>query len=310
MANSPTHPAPRGNGERSSLHSDSSDASWIFTSESVTEGHPDKVADFISDSMLDAYLAADKGSRIACEALCKGDVVVLAGEITSRASIDHISVVRDAIQKIGYIYADEPFNTLSVNITQLLTKQALEIATAVSAPGASSQGAGDQGIMFGYATDETPELMPLPIMLAHRLAQFMAEDRKHNTISWLRPDGKTQVSIEYDDNGPKRVTKVLVSTQHAKGTEYLDIEKYVTTNLAPRALGEWNNGQIEFIVNPSGSFEHGGPSADCGLTGRKIIVDTYGGASRHGGGCFSGKDPSKVDRSAAYFCRFVVGKSC
>jgi S-adenosylmethionine synthetase len=279
---------------------------WIFTSESVTEGHPDKVCDFISDSILDAYLTADKQSRVACETLCKGDIVVLAGEITSRARVEHDSVVREAIRKIGYVHAAESFSALTVKITQLLTQQAPEIASAVMSPGVSSQGAGDQGIMFGYATDETPELMPLPILLAHRLARMLAEDRKTGRIPWLRPDGKTQVSVMYEGNRPQRIATVLVSTQHAADTNLLDIQEYVATNLAPRALGKWYTREQEFIVNPSGSFVNGGPSADCGLTGRKIIVDTYGGAARHGGGAFSGKDPSKVDRSAAYFCRFVA----
>jgi S-adenosylmethionine synthetase len=278
----------------------------VLSSESVTEGHPDKVCDFISDSILDAYLTADPQSRVACETLCKGGVVILAGEITSQTVIDHDSVVREAIRKIGYVDNAESFNANAVKITKLLTEQSSEISAAVGLPKDSSQGAGDQGIMFGYATDETPELMPLPILLAHRLAQMLADDRKNGRIPWLRPDGKTQVSVLYEGNTPLSVSTVLVSTQHDPGIGQLDIAEYVTRNLAPRSLGGWYANNIEFIINPSDSFVIGGPTADCGLTGRKIIVDTYGGAARHGGGAFSGKDPSKVDRSAAYFCRFVA----
>ena len=284
----------------------SSGNSWVFSSESVTEGHPDKVCDYISDSILDAYLAADKRSRVACEALCKGQVVVLAGEITSEVNIDHDSVVRRAIRECGYADNSQSFSGDNVQIIPLLTQQAQEIAAAVDAIQAGDQGAGDQGIMFGYATDETPELMPLPILLAHRLAQTLAGDRKTGCIPWLRPDGKTQVSVAYEGSSPARVCTVLVSAQHAQGIEQGTIHNYVVGDLAPRALGRWHSQDIEFIVNPSGSFVTGGPTADCGLTGRKIIADTYGGAARHGGGAFSGKDPSKVDRSAAYFCRYVA----
>lgn len=279
---------------------------YIFTSESVTEGHPDKVCDYISDSILDSYLSQDKFSRVACEALCKGSLIVLAGEITSNASLNHEAIVRQAIHEIGYTDTNQIFNAETANIILSVTPQAQEISKAVDAPANQGQGAGDQGIMFGYATNETPELMPLPILLAHRLSRGLAEDRKSGRIPWLRPDGKTQVSVEYEDSRPVAVSTVLVSTQHASGTDLATVNNYVETDLAPRALKEWNGPQIEYLVNPSGSFEVGGPAADCGLTGRKIIVDTYGGSARHGGGCFSGKDPSKVDRSAAYFCRFVA----
>ena len=282
--------------------------SYIFTSESVTEGHPDKVCDTIADSILDACLEKDPASRVACEVLCKENHVVLAGEITTRASVDHATVAREAIRRIGYTDPSESFCADTVQVSQYLTQQAPEIAQGVN-PETSlghDQGAGDQGLMFGFASDETPELMPLPILLAHRLSQGLAEDRRGGERPWLRPDGKTQVSVEYRDGRPLRVTTVVVSTQHAPGISRAEIARYVTGSLAPRLLGSWCHDGIEFHVNPTGSFIYGGPSADCGVTGRKIIVDTYGGMARHGGGAFSGKDPSKVDRSAAYFCRYVA----
>ena len=282
-------------------------ATYTFTSESVAEGHPDKVCDYIADSILDAHLAQHPHARVACEVLCKEDKVVLAGEITSRAQVDHESIARKAIREIGYTYPDQQFHADSVEIHQFITQQALNIAQGVNAETnlEGEQGAGDQGIMFGYATDETPELMPLPILLAHRLARGLAEDRRNGAGHWLRPDAKTQVSVVYDGVMPIRVSDVLISTQHASGIRQEFIRAYVRDELAPRALDEWYRPDIRFIVNPTGLFEQGGPSADCGVTGRKIIVDTYGGAAPHGGGAFSGKDPSKVDRSAAYFCRYV-----
>jgi S-adenosylmethionine synthetase len=280
---------------------------FVFTSESVTEGHPDKVCDFIADSVLDAYIGLDPKAHVACEVLCKSGVVVVAGEITAGKSLDHEKIARDAIRAIGYTDPSESFNADGVSVVQHVSRQAAEINVAVGETDKGlDQGAGDQGLMFGYATDETPDLMPLPIFLAHRLARVMAEDRKSGKTPWLRPDGKTQVSVLYEDGRPVEVKTVLVSTQHAKGTEQPQIAAYVGCDLAPRALGQWGHTGIEYIVNPSGSFEQGGPSADCGVTGRKIIVDTYGGAAHHGGGAFSGKDPSKVDRSAAYFCRHIA----
>ena len=277
---------------------------FVFTSESVTEGHPDKVCDFIADSILDAYVAEDRNAHVACEVLCKSGVVVVAGEITAGRTLDHEKIAREAIRTIGYTDRGESFNADGVQVVQHVTRQAAEISVAVGK--GLEQGAGDQGLMFGYATDETPELMPLPIFLAHRLARLMAEDRRSGRVAWLRPDGKTQVSVLYENGRPARVETVLVSTQHAAGIPRAQIAEYVRNDLAPRALGEWSHGAVEYIVNPSGSFEQGGPSADCGVTGRKIIVDTYGGAAHHGGGAFSGKDPSKVDRSAAYFCRHIA----
>ncbi len=282
--------------------------SFIFTSESVSEGHPDKVCDGIADAILDAYLAQDPDSRIACEVLCKQDQVILAGEITSHANVDHDTVVRHTVRDIGYVDPHEPFCATSLSIQEILSQQAPEIAQGITRRSAVSldQGAGDQGIMFGYATDETPELMPLPILLAHRVAQELATDRHTGTVSWLRPDAKTQVSVRYEGHTPVEVTDVLVSTQHQAEISQDQVRAYVTEQVLPRVLGTWFHHGIRVIVNPTGSFVQGGPSADCGVTGRKIIVDTYGGASRHGGGAFSGKDPSKVDRSGAYFCRYLA----
>ncbi len=285
--------------------------SLLLTSESVSEGHPDKVCDFIADSILDAYLASDPRSRVACEVLCKSGIVILAGEIGSREALDHLPIVREAIRAVGYIDPREAFHADGAQIVQHLTGQSWEIGKSVDprTNPVGEQGAGDQGIVFGYATDETPECMPLPILLAHRLARGLAEDRNSGASAWLRPDAKTQVSVAYEGGRPSRVTDVVVSTQHAADIGQEAIRAYVTGLLAPRVLGEWFNDGIRFAVNPSGSFVQGGPSADCGLTGRKIIVDTYGGAARHGGGAFSGKDPSKVDRSGAYFCRYVARKA-
>ena len=283
-------------------------AAYTFTSESVAEGHPDKACDFVADSILDAYLAQDPQSRVACEVLAKGATVVLAGEITSKGRVDYHDVVRQAVEKIGYTDPANPFYAGGLGVLQYITTQEPEIAQGVNAwqNTAGEQGAGDQGIMFGYATDETPELMPLPILLAHRLARGLAEDRRSGFFGWLRPDAKTQVSVRYEDDRPAAVTDVLVSTQHAPDVDRDTIHAYVSSLLGPRALGSWFHPGIRFTVNPTGSFVQGGPAADCGVTGRKIIVDTYGGAARHGGGAFSGKDPSKVDRSGAYFCRFAA----
>lgn len=277
----------------------------IFTSESVAEGHPDKVCDFIADSILDAYLTEDPSSRVACEVLCKSDVLVLAGEITSLATVDHEKIARQAIRAIGYTDPTEPFNADHVRVLQIISKQSSEIAQGVTKD-TGEQGAGDQGIMFGFATDETPELMPLPILLAHRLARGLADDRHGGTVAWLCPDAKTQVSVLYEGNTPRCVTDILVSTQHRADVGQDVIHAYVAHQLIPRVLGVWYHQGIRIMVNPTGSFVHGGPSSDCGVTGRKIIVDTYGGAGRHGGGAFSGKDPSKVDRTGAYFCRYVA----
>ena len=283
-------------------------ARYHFSSESVSEGHPDKVSDYIADSILDAYLAEDPRARVACEVLCKEDTVVLGGEITSIARIDHEAVTRQAIRDVGYTDPSFAFHADGVRVLTILTRQSPDIAQGVDTEKNANreQGAGDQGIMFGYATDETPELMPLAILLAHRLTKELAEDRKSGGHPWIRPDAKSQVAVLYEGNKPLSVTDVLVSTQHLPAITHHEIGSYVRKTLAPLALGKWCHGEIRFAVNPTGSFVQGGPSADCGVTGRKIIADTYGGAAHHGGGAFSGKDPSKVDRSAAYFCRYVA----
>jgi S-adenosylmethionine synthetase len=281
---------------------------FTFTSESVSEGHPDKVCDYISDSVLDACFEQDPRSRVACETLVKSDHVVLAGEITTNAKLDYEKIVRQAVKEIGYTDTSEPFCDTTLKIISLITKQSNEISQGVTEATSQSgdQGAGDQGIMFGYATDESPEMMPLPILLAHKLTKGMADDRKSGRYNWLRPDSKSQVSLAYDGNDPKEVTAVVVSTQHTPDADQKKITEYVREVLGPRELGQWWNSKLTLFVNPTGSFIHGGPSADAGVTGRKIIVDSYGGWGRHGGGAFSGKDPSKVDRSSAYFCRYVA----
>jgi S-adenosylmethionine synthetase len=278
----------------------------IFTSESVTEGHPDKVADLISDRILDACLTADPGAHVACETLVKGRDVVLAGEITTAEGLPNgrDDLVRETLRQVGYDDPAAPFSAECVRVTDLISAQSLEIGRAVS-NGSGVVGAGDQGMMFGYATDETPELMPLPILLAHRLARGLAEARKSGRAPWLGPDGKTQVSVEYRDGRPERVAGVLVSTQHAEGAIEA-VKTFVRETLVPETLGGWHDPSVRVTVNPAGSWSQGGPLADAGLTGRKIIVDTYGGMARHGGGAFSGKDPSKVDRSGAYFARWVA----
>jgi S-adenosylmethionine synthetase len=286
----------------------SSEQTYTFTSESVSEGHPDKVCDYIADSILDACLEQDPQSHVACEVMCKHNTVVLGGEITTNARLNYEDIVRRAIREIGYTEPTEPFSADDVQVLLLLSRQSGEINQGVvsATDEAKEQGAGDQGIMFGYATDESPELMPLPILLAHRLTHGLADDRRSGTHDWLRPDAKSQVSVVYSGNTPVEVATVLISTQHRANVSQPEIADYVRTVLAPRALGQWYNPKAEYIVNPSGSFVLGGPSADCGVTGRKIIVDSYGGAGRHGGGAFSGKDPSKVDRSGAYYCRYVA----
>ncbi|MGH9348912.1 MAG: methionine adenosyltransferase [Vicinamibacterales bacterium] len=281
---------------------------FTFTSESVSEGHPDKVCDYISDSILDACFERDPTSRVACETLCKSDTVVLAGEITTTANLDFDRIVRAAVKEIGYTDPSEPFCDTTLKLIPIITQQSSQISQGVTAATSQSgeQGAGDQGIMFGYATDESPELMPLPILLAHRITKGLSDDRKAGKVDFLRPDSKSQVSVVYEHNEPKLVSAVVVSTQHTASAGQKAIMEYVREDLGPRVLGSWWTKDITLYVNPTGDFSHGGPSADAGVTGRKIIVDTYGGWGRHGGGAFSGKDPSKVDRSSAYFCRFVA----
>ena len=281
----------------------------LFTSESVTEGHPDKISDQISDAILDAMLDQDTASRVACETLVTTGMVVVAGEVTTKAWVDMQKVVRDTVQEIGYTDSNMgfDFNTCAVLIS--LDKQSPNIAQGVNeGEGAhTEQGAGDQGLMFGYACDETPELMPLPIQLAHRLTERLSHVRKDGTMDYLRPDGKSQVTVRYVDGMPKSVDAVVISTQHAEEVSqsqlHEDIKKNVISHVIP---DKYMNDSTQYHINPTGIFVIGGPQGDCGLTGRKIIVDTYGGMGRHGGGAFSGKDPSKVDRSAAYAARHVA----
>jgi S-adenosylmethionine synthetase len=285
---------------------------FIFSSESVGEGHPDKVADFISDSILDACLAQDPQSRVACETLVKSDQVILAGEITTQAEFDYDAVVREAIDTIGYTNDDDVFQADKVIITNYLTKQSADIAQGVDAREASGkktdqQGAGDQGIMFGYACRQTPELMPAPVMFAHRVLREMAHQRKDLQVPWLRPDVKSQVALAYEGEKIVGIKNVVISTQHTEDISIKEIEEFCIESVIKKVLPkELMNSDTEFLINPTGNFVIGGPQGDAGLTGRKIIVDTYGGWARHGGGAFSGKDPSKVDRSAAYFTRWVA----
>ena len=277
---------------------------FFFASESVTEGHPDKVCDYIADSILDAHLAQDPKSRVACEVLCKDNHVVLAGEITSEASVDVEAVAREAIRKIGYTDTERLFNSAGVTVLNFLGQQAPDISCGLDK--GPDLGAGDQGFMFGFATTETPELTPLPISLAHKVTRALAEARKASHVNWLCPDAKCQVSVRYADDQPVEVSAVVVSTQHTPETTQEEIHQFIVSKLLPEALGKWWREGIKLLVNPAGEFSIGGPEGDCGVTGRKIIVDTYGGFARHGGGAFSGKDATKVDRSAAYFARFVA----
>ena len=281
----------------------------LFTSESVTEGHPDKISDQISDAILDAMLDQDTASRVACETLVTTGMVVVAGEVTTKAWVDMQKVVRDTVQEIGYTDSNMgfDFNTCAVLIS--LDKQSPNIAQGVNeGEGAhTEQGAGDQGLMFGYACDETPELMPLPIQLAHRLTERLSHVRKDGTMDYLRPDGKSQVTVRYVDGIPKSVDAVVISTQHAEDVSQSQLHEDIKKNVISPVIPEkYLNDSTQYHINPTGIFVIGGPQGDCGLTGRKIIVDTYGGMGRHGGGAFSGKDPSKVDRSAAYAARHVA----
>jgi S-adenosylmethionine synthetase len=285
---------------------------FVFSSESVGEGHPDKVADLISDSVLDACLAQDRTSRVACETLVKSNQVVIAGEITTHAKLNYETIVRDAIRDIGYVNNDDVFHADSVFINNFITRQSPDIAQGVDARKAkgkktAEQGAGDQGIMFGYACNETPELMPTPIMFAHRLGRELTKVRKSGKVPWLRPDAKSQVSVHYENDKPVEVVNVVISTQHTADVAHSTIEKFLVENVVKKVIpAKMLSKNTEYLINPTGRFVVGGPQGDSGLTGRKIIVDTYGGWGRHGGGAFSGKDPSKVDRSAAYMGRWVA----
>jgi S-adenosylmethionine synthetase len=282
---------------------------FVFTSESVSEGHPDKVADQISDGILDAFLKGDPHSRVACETLVKNNLVVLAGEVTSRASIDSENIVRSVIRDIGYNEPELGFDAETCKIMTFLSEQSPDISMGVTEGEGlhKEQGAGDQGLMFGFACNETPELTPLPITLAHRLVEELARQRKSGEASFIKPDAKSQVSVEYVDGKPKNVRAIVVSTQHSDSISLKDLEEYVIEKVVKKVVpAEFLKDKPIYYINPTGRFVIGGPVGDCGLTGRKIIVDTYGGYSRHGGGAFSGKDPSKVDRSAAYSARFIA----
>ncbi|HEY1582102.1 MAG TPA: methionine adenosyltransferase [Chthoniobacterales bacterium] len=294
---------------------------FIFASESVGEGHPDKVCDTISDAVLDACLTQDPQSRVACETFAKSHTVIVGGEITipnlagnkpleSVVPID--AIVRNAVREIGYVNDDDVFHADKIDIQNIITRQSPDIAQGVNASdaegkGHAEQGAGDQGLMFGFACDETPELMPAPIMFAHRLGRELTRIRKSGKVRWLRPDAKSQVSVIYDGGVPVGISNVVVSTQHSKDVKHSEIRSFIIEEVIRKVLpNEMLNGQTEYLINPTGSFVIGGPEGDTGLTGRKIIVDSYGGWGRHGGGAFSGKDPSKVDRSAAYMARWVA----
>jgi S-adenosylmethionine synthetase len=285
---------------------------FIFSSESVGEGHPDKVCDTVSDAVLDACLAQDPRSRVACETYAKSNIVIVGGEITSNAKLDYVQIVRNAVREIGYVNDDDVFHADRIFVMNIITGQSQDIAQGVDERAAdgketAEQGAGDQGLMFGYASDETPELMPAPIMFAHRLGRELTRIRKSGVAKWLRPDAKSQVSVQYENNKPVRITNVVISTQHSADVKHSEIRDFCIAEIVKKVLPpNLLDNKTEFLINPTGRFVVGGPQGDTGLTGRKIIVDSYGGMGRHGGGAFSGKDPSKVDRSAAYMGRYVA----
>ncbi|MFH0878455.1 MAG: methionine adenosyltransferase [Lentisphaerota bacterium] len=282
---------------------------YMFTSESVTEGHPDKLCDGISDSILDACLAQDKRSRVACEALAKTGMVVVAGEITTNAVVNYADVVRAKVLKTGYTDSSIGFDGKTCAVLVALDKQSPDISQGVTKGKGmfKEQGAGDQGMMFGYACDETPELMPAPIMMAHKLTRGLSKARRSGKLPFIRPDGKSQVTMVYENNKPVRVDTVVVSTQHSPEVSYKKLHDSIISEIVKKSIpAKWLDKKTRYFINPTGRFVVGGPQGDCGVTGRKIIVDTYGGMGRHGGGAFSGKDPSKVDRSAAYMARYVA----
>ena len=284
-------------------------ASYLFTSESVTEGHPDKISDQISDAILDALLTEDPRSRVACETLVKTGYINLAGEISSRAQVNYADIARKTVREIGYTSSDMGFDADTCAVLIAIDGQSADIAQGVNEGEGSyvEQGAGDQGLMFGFACNETPELMPLPIALAHKLTAQLAAKRKDGTLPFLRPDGKSQVSVEYVDDKPRRITAVVVSSQHSPDVAHEELQAAIKREVIDPILpSDFVDGDTKYYINPTGRFVEGGPMGDCGLTGRKIIVDTYGGMGRHGGGAFSGKDPTKVDRSAAYMARYVA----
>ena len=281
--------------------------SYLFTSESVSEGHPDKISDQVSDAILDAIIEQDKSARVACETMVKTGMAIVAGEITTDAVIDVENIVRKTIIDIGYTDSDMGFDGGSCAVMNALGKQSQDIAQGVDRANPEDQGAGDQGLMFGYATNETDVLMPAPISLAHNLVKKQAEVRKAGVLPWLRPDAKSQVTFIYENDKPVGIDAVVVSSQHHADVKMSDLTEGIMEEIIkPIIPSQWINKNTKYHINPTGRFEVGGPMGDCGLTGRKIIVDTYGGSARHGGGAFSGKDPSKVDRSAAYACRYVA----
>jgi S-adenosylmethionine synthetase len=282
---------------------------FLFTSESVTEGHPDKICDNISDAFLDEYLRQDPNSRVAVETMVTTDFVAVSGEVTSKADFDKKAqeeLVRKTIREIGYDNKDLMFDADTCQVNLLLHSQSPDISQGVTSTEEKEQGAGDQGLMFGYATNESEELMPLPILLAHKLIQKLSQVRRDKTLAWVRPDGKSQVSVRYEDDKPTKIETVVISTQHAPEISQEEISSEIIDKVIKPVLGDLWNDQIKIHINPTGKFVIGGPHGDAGLTGRKIIVDTYGGFGRHGGGAFSGKDPSKVDRSACYMCRYIA----
>jgi S-adenosylmethionine synthetase len=278
----------------------------LFTSESVTEGHPDKVCDQISDAVLDEFLRYDPDSRVAVESMTTSAIVFVAGEVTSKSKPDVQKIARDTIRAIGYDKAEYGFDCDSCSVLASLHEQSPDISMGVNAATNKQQGAGDQGLMFGFATNETPELMPLPISMAHRLSMGLAQARKKKEISWIRPDGKSQVSVVYEDGMPKRIDTVVISTQHSPEISMSQLREEIINKVVKPVCEKWIDSHTKFLVNPTGRFVIGGPPGDTGLTGRKIIADTYGGMGRHGGGAFSGKDPSKVDRSASYMARYIA----
>lgn len=287
----------------------SDNENFLFTSESVTEGHPDKICDNVSDAFLDEYLRQDPDSRVAIETLVTTDFVMVSGEVTSKAALDGPAqerLARTVIREIGYDDADLKFDADTCEVRLMLHSQSPDISRGVDEKEGGEQGAGDQGIMFGYATNETPEMMPMPILLSHKLTRMLSRVRRDGTLPWVRPDGKSQVSVRYEGGKPAGITAVVISTQHSPDVSQQDIREGIISRVIKPVLGGLWNDDIKVHINPTGRFEIGGPHGDTGLTGRKIIVDTYGGFGRHGGGAFSGKDPSKVDRSACYMCRYIA----
>ena len=279
---------------------------YLFTSESVTEGHPDKVCDQISDSILDKFLEQDVDSRVAIESMTTTGIVFVAGETSSKGHVDVQNIVRDTIREIGYTKPEYGFDYKSCSVLVSLHEQSPDISMGITAIDNKEQGAGDQGLMFGYASNETPELMPLPITLAHKLTMKLSQVRKNKDLSWVWPDGKSQVSVVYEDSKPKKIDTIVISTQHSPDISLSQLREEIIDKVIKPVCGSWIDNTTKFLVNPTGRFVIGGPPGDTGLTGRKVIADTYGGIGRHGGGAFSGKDPSKVDRSACYMARYVA----